>query len=205
MQRATAGVIALFVFATFALQVAINLEPGVSPLVTVARMFRFFTIWTNFAAGLAMARIALGGSIPVRLHFALATAISLVALVYHLLLSADHHPVGLDVLTNQMFHTVIPLATVLWWLLDGTHPTIAARSVPIVLVAPLIYTGFALTYGAFSGFYAYFFFNLPMLGWPALLLYNTGLALLFLAMGAVLLALRGRLSQRLQRPRLSTR
>ena len=56
--------------------------------------------------------------------------------------------------------------------------------------APVAYTIFALLYGAASGFYPYFFLDLPNLGWVQLLLNVTGLALFFVAMGAILLGLR---------------
>lgn len=191
-ERISAAAIALLAFATLALQTTIN--EG-SPLVAFALLFRFFTIWSNFAAGAVMGWIALGRNISGRVLFALATALTIVALVYHALLAADHHPVGLDWWTNLAFHTIIPAATILWWIVSTRREGFAWAAVPYVMVAPVIYTVFALAYGAATGFYAYFFLDKSALGWGQLMLNITGLALFFMMMGALLMGLRSLLGR----------
>ncbi|MBT8389918.1 MAG: Pr6Pr family membrane protein [Altererythrobacter sp.] len=188
--RSGAGIVGFVALGTLALQTTINTEPGTSPLENFALLFRFFTIWSNFAGGVAMLWIAAGKPISERGTFALATALTIVALVYHALLAADHHPVGLDWWTNLNFHTIIPATFVLWWAVFSDRAHLTWRSLPWVMVFPIIYTAFALIYGASTGFYAYFFLDLPSLGWGQLLLNMIGLSLFFVAMGAVLLALR---------------
>ncbi len=193
--RTFAAVIAVAVFVSLALQVSINEEPGRSAIGAFGLMLRFFTIWTNLAVGIVMGWIALKGDANPRVLFALATAITIVASVYHLVLAGDHHPVGLDWWTNQMFHTVIPLATIAWWLGFSRPSIIGWRSVPVVMIWPILYTGFALIHGAITGFYAYFFLDLPALGWGQLLVNMAGLSILFMLIGAVLLGLRGLLAR----------
>nr|WP_298894858.1 Pr6Pr family membrane protein [uncultured Altererythrobacter sp.] len=188
--RSGARIIGFVALGTLALQTTINTEPGTTPLENFALLFRFFTIWSNFAGGVAMLWIAAGKPISERVTFALATALTIVALVYHALLAADHHPVDLDWWTNLNFHTVIPATFVLWWAVFSDRAHLTWRSLPWVMVFPIIYTAFALIYGASTGFYAYFFLDLPSLGWGQLLLNMIGLSLFFVAMGAVLLALR---------------
>lgn len=186
-QRITAAMIAVLSFATLALQTTIN--EG-SPLVAFAMLFRFFTIWSNFAAGIVMGWIALDRPMPKRFLLAISTALSVVALVYHALLAADHHPVGLDVLTNLSFHTIIPAATILWWIIFTRHDSLSWSRLPSVMIAPVAYTVFALINGAITGFYPYFFLDKSMMGWGQLALNITGLALFFLAMGALLMGIR---------------
>ena len=197
--------IAILVFGSLEIQTTINLDRDGSPLAAFALLFRYFTIWSNFAAGMIMGWIAFGKRMPSWVLFALPTALTVVALVYHALLSSTHHPVGLDVWTNQMFHTAIPLATVLFWLVNSLSDGLTWRSIPVVMIAPLIYTGFALIYGEQSGFYPYFFLELPKIGWGELAINIVGLGIFFMLLGSALLGLRRLVSHLTQRPRLSTR
>ncbi len=188
--RISAGAIGLVATGTLALQTTINTEPGSSALENFALLFRFFTIWSNFAAGLVMLWIAAGRPLSERVTFSLATALTIVALVYHALLAVDHHPVGLDWWTNLNFHTIIPAAYVVWWIAFSDRAHLTWRSLPWVMVFPILYSAFALIYGTNTGFYAYFFLDLPALGWVQLLINMAGLSAFFVFMAAVLLGLR---------------
>ena len=187
LERLAAGAIATTAIGAIALQSMIN--EG-SALIAFAMLFRFFTIWSNFAAGLAMGWVALGRRLPDHVSFALTSALAVVALVYHALLAPDHHPVGLDWWTNLAFHTVVPASTISWWLMTARFDTHAWSALPFAMVAPVIYTCFALVYGAASGFYPYFFLDRSELGWPQLLLNIAGLSLFFLLIGAAMMGLR---------------
>lgn len=188
--RTVAGAISLSALVAIAVQTMLNLERDGSPLVALGLLLRYFTIWSNMAAALLFAVISLRGKMDARVTFALATALAMVGIVYHLLLSADHHPVGADWYTNQMHHTVVPLASVFWWLtFSRTHAT-GWRTLPVVIAVPVIYTAFALVVGELTAFYPYFFLDLPTLGWPRLLLNVAGLGLVFMAFGAVLMGAR---------------
>ena len=194
--RLVAGAISLAALAALGLQTTINLEQDGSPLVSFALLLRYFTIWSNLAAGLVMGWIALRGSIHRAVPFALATALAIVALVYHLLLAADHHPVGLDWYTNQMHHTIVPASVILWWLVFTGPADNRWTALPLVMIAPVTYTVFALIYGEASGFYPYFFLDVPRFGYPQVALNIAGLALVFMGFGALLLGLRPLVSAR---------
>ena len=188
--RICAVLIGIGAIGTIALQTTINTEPGTSALENFALLFRFFTIWSNFAGGAIMLWVATDRPVSERVTFALATALTIVALVYHALLAADHHPVGLDWWTNLMFHTLIPAAAVAWWIVFSDRAHLTWQSLPWVMVFPILYSVFALIYGAKTGFYAYFFLDLPSLGWVQMLINMTGLSAFFAAMGAALLGAR---------------
>ena len=188
--RIVAGLIAVAALVALAMQTTINVGRDGSPLVAFGMMMRFFTIWSNFGAGLILAWIAVRGRMIPQIPFALATALAIVGLVYHLLLAADHHPVGLDWYTNQMHHTIIPLATIGWWLAFSHPHSSGWRTVPVVIAVPVIYTVFALGVGQMTGFYPYFFLDLPSLGWAHLLLNIVGLGVVFAIFGALLMTLR---------------
>lgn len=193
--RPIAAGIAVFAFATLAVQTMINQDDQSGPLAEFFLLFRFFTIWSNFAAGVIMVLAAMDRRIAPWVLFALATALTQVGLVYHALLAADHHPIGLDWWTNLMFHTVVPLSVTGWWLVFSRSDAITWRSLPKVMIAPVIYTAFALIYGEMSGFYPYFFLDLPQYGWVQILLNILGLALFFMLLGAALLGLRASASR----------
>ena len=186
--RRVAGTISIAALLAVGAQTLIN--EGDNPLVNLGLMLRYFTIWSNLAAGLLLGWVALKGRMDSRVAFSLATALAMVGVVYHLLLSADHHPVGADWYTNQMHHTIVPLATVFWWLAYSGVNASGWRSLPVVIAVPILYTAFALVVGAATGFYPYFFLDLPSLGWPMLLLNVVGLGLVFMAFGALLMGTR---------------
>lgn len=188
LSRRVAGVISIAAFIAIGVQTVIN--EGNNPLVNLALMLRYFTIWSNMAAAILLGWVALRGRLDARIAFALATALAMVGIVYHLLLSADHDPVGWDWYTNQMHHTVIPLATVFWWLAFSGVKATGWQTLPVVIAVPILYTGFALSVGAMSGFYPYFFLDLPALGWGQLLINVVGLGLVFMAFGALLMGMR---------------
>ncbi|MCA0910434.1 Pr6Pr family membrane protein [Qipengyuania gaetbuli] len=194
--RVLAGIISLAAFIGLAVQSTLNLERDGSPLVSFALLLRFFTIWSNLAAAVLFAWIAAKGSIHRAVPFALATAITIVAIVYHTLLAADHYPVGLDWYTNQMHHTIIPAATVGWWLAFTRPVNNGWKDLPLVMIAPVAYTVFALVYGEMSGFYAYFFLDVPQYGYGRVFANIAGLALVFMLFGALLLGLRRLVSAR---------
>ncbi len=176
------------VFGALALQTTINNDG--SPLVAFGLLFRYFTIWTNFAAGVIFTLVALNQRVDRRVTFSLATAIAVVALVYHALLASYHHPAGLDILTNLAFHTVIPAATIAWWLAVTRRFGFAWGALPFAMIFPVIYTAFSLIYGEMTGFYPYFFTDKSTLSWGQLLVNIAGLALFFVVIGALLMTVR---------------
>ncbi|MBX7501574.1 Pr6Pr family membrane protein [Qipengyuania sp. YG27] len=194
--RAIAAIIAIAALGALALQTVLNLDRDGSPLVAAGLLMRFFTIWSNLAAGVVMMMVALERKVTPAILHALATALAIVAAVYWALLAVDHKPVGLDRVTNQFHHTLVPAATILWWFAFAPRPRAGWSALPSVMVAPVVYAMFALGYGAVSGFYAYFFLDADKLGWGQLALNIAGLALFFLLVGALLMAIKRVISAR---------
>lgn len=187
--RLFAAVIGVAGLATILLQIVVSAErDGTGYGLAFAHMLRFFTLWTNTAGALVFLSIALGKGHSSRVMLALATAYAVVALVYHALLARTHHPVGLDVLTNLMFHTLLPAAAIGWWFAFAPRPE--WRQLPFVMIAPMIYTLFALAVGAATQFYPYFFLDQPRLGWGGFAGWTVALAVFFIVMGAILEVLR---------------
>lgn len=187
--RLFAAVIGVAGLATILLQIVVSAErDGTGYGLAFAHMLRFFTLWTNTAGALVFLSIAWGKVHSSRVMLALATAYAVVAVVYHALLARTHHPVGFDVLTNLMFHTLLPAAAIGWWIAFAPRPEWS--QLPFVMIAPMIYTLFALTVGAATRFYPYFFLDQPKLGWGGFAGWTAGLAAFFFLMGAALEGLR---------------
>lgn len=185
--RWIAAILSLLVIAAYAIET--TLGEGTA-LENAAGMLRFFTIWGNVAAALVMALIALGKRVPAGVMAALATALTVIGLVYWTLLASDHQTEGVGRLTNQVFHTVTPLAFVGWWLRYTPGSAEIMRLIPAIMVPPLSYGAFAFVLGELTGFYAYFFLDLPALGWLQFLISNAALAIFFAVLGAGLLTMK---------------
>ncbi len=191
--RLLAGIIAVIAFAALAVQPLLG--EG-SYLENLGGMLRYFTIWGNVAACVTMAAIALGRDVS-RAHMAaLATALTIIALVYWLLLSGIHNPEGFDRITNQFHHTIVPALTIGWWLRFTPFASSTKALIPAIMVPPLTYGAFALVLGQLTSFYPYFFTDLPALGWPKFLLSNAVFALFFAVSGAGLVSLKNWLQSR---------
>lgn len=188
--RILAALTSVLAIGSLVAQVAGNMLPGEAFFPVVGWMFQFFTIWGNFAAGLVFCWIAVRGSVEPRVPFALAAALVIIAAVYHLLLASMHHPEGIDWWTNTAHHTAVPAAGVMWWLLFSRDGMAGWRSLPIVMLVPVIYGAFALVNGAVTGFYPYFFLDQASLGLGMVLVNMVGLAILFMVVAALLLLLR---------------
>ena len=191
-RRLFAGIIAAIAALGLGLQPTIG--DGVY-LENSAALLVYFTIWGNIGACIVMTAIASGRSVPAGPLAALATMLTVVAGVYWTILSDLHHPVGLDRITNQSHHTVIPVLTVIWWLLYSPVARRIPPLMPAIMVPPLSYGAFALVLGLATDFYAYPFLDLNALGWMQFLINNVGLAGFFAVLGAAMVALRNAISR----------
>ncbi len=110
--RLAAAVISVLALVAIAVLPA-NAEGGY--LANLGGLMRFFTIWGNLAAGIVFGLIALGAPAKRGIMAALATALTVVGSIYWALLAGDHEPVGIERITNQVHHTIVPIASVIWW------------------------------------------------------------------------------------------
>jgi len=113
--------------------------------------------------------------------------ILIVAAVYHALLRHTWNPQGLEILTDFFFHTVCPLATVLfWWFFVGKNELRWAHSTQW-MVYPTAFCLLALIRGSLSGWYPYPFLNVTKIGWSQVLINAVVLGLVIWALGLALI------------------
>ena len=200
--RLLAALLALAALGSLAAQMAVR---GGGLLEAAGAMLRYFTIWANLAAGVLFSLAALTGRIGQRTGTALATALAIVAAVYWALLSGQHHPTGAARITNQFHHTIVPLGAIGWWLAYTRPAERALTLVPAIMAPPIAYGVFAVVLGDATGFYAYFFLDLPRQGVVAFAIAVVVLAMVFALVGLGLNALRSAIARRRASPRPATR
>ena len=186
--RLFAAGLALSVAVTLIARFGITMQDdGSSVIGAIWNDFRYFTIWANTLIGLASGAIALGRVPPQWLTAGLTMAIALVAIVFHLLLAGDDPRVGLDWVVNGMLHTVIPIAFIGLWFFALPKGRLIWRDLLIWSAFPIFYSIYAIVRGAVDGEYPYFFLNVAEMGAGGVALWVTGLALVFLIAGTILI------------------
>jgi len=110
--------------------------------------------------------------------------IAMVGVIYQILLAPPEPMTGIDWWPDFGFHVAIPIMTVLWWGVWAPKP-LALAALPIWLIWPTAYCGYALVRGGIEGKYPYFFFDIAKFG-PAQVAINVaGLVLVFAGAGLV--------------------
>ncbi|WP_095011377.1 Pr6Pr family membrane protein [Tsuneonella mangrovi] len=187
--RIAAAAIASLEIIALSLQTGLGTARDGSALLAIAGMFRFFTIWTNFAVAILLGLVALGRNVSDRVLLSLETAIAIVAIVYHLLLAQLMHETGAGWWTNQVFHSAAPVLTIGWWLAFSRGRMAEWRDVWWVMAAPIVYTATILAIAQHTHFYPYFFLDVAQFGWARVGFNIIGLGIGFLLMGAALLGI----------------
>lgn len=174
-----------------------------------AHVFTYFTVLTNAAIALTFAPAAYLGwtrrpPLGPLVYGAVLLCIVITGLVYHLVLANDASDfsesealgarTGALVFSNQLLHTVTPLAVTLDWLLLTAPGRFAWRHAYQWLALPLAYLAFALLRGPLLDpppppRYPYPFLNVDTHGYPTVLLIALLLSLAFTALALLLITL----------------
>ena len=158
----------------------------------------YFTILTNALCAAVATAVALGArASPAfqalrRPAFITAAAVSilLVGVIYHLLLRAIHHPVGLEYACNIALHYLVPPLFVSFWWLAVPRGVLVWRDLWLAFAFPAAYAVYVLARGEIAGVYPYPFFDVTKLGYSDVLRNAVGLSGVFVATGLTMLALK---------------
>ena len=154
---AVAGIAALLL--QFALMFGSMSADGYGPLAIVWRFFGYFTILTNMFVALIWIGAALQPeTMRPRLEGAGAVSMVMVGVIYHLLLANRWAPQGLQLAADFIHHTLTPILFGLYWLMRP-HGRLKWADAALFVIWPLTYCVYALTRGAFDGWYAYYFLD----------------------------------------------
>ena len=189
--------VALFAGGAVFTQAAINMAAAVAKgepaLPALLVLFGFFTIWSNTLVALITARYAWkgenGGFLTRPGTMAAATVyIVVVGAIYNVLLAKLNHVAGLRLATDTVLHSVVPIGYTLWWLVLVPRRRLAWSALLPALAFPTAYSIVAMTRGALTGKYAYFFIDIDKYGLPRVLLNICGLVAFFAGLMALVIA-----------------
>lgn len=178
-------------------QFCININSGAaSYFLLILRFFDYFTITTNITVAVTCTIILLkqGGSwgkffSKQQTLAAVAVYILVVGLIYNLILRALWKPEGLQLIVNELLHSVIPVLFLFYWLLYAPKDQLKWNNAWRWLLYPLVYTIYVFIFGAVTGFYPYPFIDLTQLGAAKTLINVAGVAILFLAFSHLLIGI----------------
>jgi len=144
---------------------------------TIIRFFSFFTILTNLLVAVYFLYQLLKTN-PARNsifnHRSFLTAvtvyITLVGLVYQIALRNTWHPTGMQMIVDELLHSVIPVLVIIYWIKVQDKTQLFWKDLPRFLLYPTLYLSFILLRGQFSGFYPYPFVNVTEIGWTNILI-----------------------------------
>ena len=122
-------------------------------------------------------------------------AILVTGVVYHVALASLFDLDGLHQLGNQLVHTVVPLLTVLGWLIFGPRGT-SRRVAWLSLLFPACWLIFTLIRGAVIHWYPYPFIDVVGIGYGKAILNAFWVSLLLLGLAAGATVLDARLGPR---------
>ena len=188
--------VALFAGGAVFTQAVINMAAaarGEPALPAILVLFGFFTIWSNTLVALITARYAWrggdGGFLTRPGTMAAATVyIVVVGAIYNVLLAGLNPVTGLRLVTDTVLHSVVPICYALWWLLLVPRRKLGWGTLLPALAFPAAYSIVAMTRGALTGRYAYFFLDIDKYGLPHVLLNICGLVAFFAGLMALVIA-----------------
>jgi uncharacterized membrane protein len=158
----------------------------------------YFTILTNALCAAVATAVALGARVRPALQalrrpaFITAAAVSilLVGVIYHLLLRAIHHPVGLEYACNIALHYLVPPLFVVFWWLAVPRGVLVWRDLWLAFAFPAVYAVYVLARGELAGVYPYPFFDVTKLGYVDVLRNAAGLSAVFVTTAIALFAIK---------------
>ncbi len=172
---------------------------GPDPINRTINFFSFFTILSNIIVALAMTVPLLAPNSAPGTFFArpsvrtaIAGYIIVVGVTYHLILADLWDPQGWQKIADVVLHYVTPILFVLDWLLFVPKASVPWSTALKALAFPIVYLGWTLVHGAYSGFYPYPFVDVGTLGLQKVLENSAGMTAAFFFLTLLLTAL-GRL------------
>ncbi|MFB2119841.1 Pr6Pr family membrane protein [Parapedobacter sp. 2B3] len=188
---------ALLAWIAVILQFVLMLQNRAFPIPeTLVRFFSYYTILTNLLVACCFTALACK---PVeakprfladpRMLAATAVYITVVGAVYNIILRHQWAPQGLQLVVDELLHSVTPLYYLVFWVAFIPKTMLTWKHVFPWLLYPLIYFLCILVRGALSGFYPYPFINVTELGWGTVLLNSAGITVAFVVVSLVVIGI----------------
>jgi hypothetical protein len=161
----------------------------------IVRYFSYFTIQTNLIVAVCFTTLLFNPGSKWGDFFsrqqtlaAITVYIIIVGLIYNTILRFTWNPEGLQRIVDELLHTVIPLLTLVYWLVFAAKNQLQWKDILPWLIYPFAYITYVLIRGSISGFYPYPFINTTELGLNKVLVNSVGIAVIFTIMSLALVA-----------------
>lgn len=155
----------------------------ITRLESVIRFFSYFTILSNLILAIsfsvqAFQKKTIGILTPITVY------ITIVGLVYQILLRHTWSPTGLQMIVDELLHSIIPGLVIIYWFVYEDDE-ISYNQIPKWLIFPLVYLFYILIRGHYSDFYPYPFVDVSKLGLNQVFI-NSGLLIVVFILFCVL-------------------
>ena len=201
MQLSFMFLIAVLAWAGVVLQYYINTTNwphlGLSATEGTIRFFSYFTILTNIIVAISLSFILLKPLSKSGKFFAtsssqtaIAMYIFVVGVIYNLILRKLWSPEGLQLLVDNILHSIIPLFYLIYWLLFVPKEKLKWAYAVNWLIYPTLYFIWVLIFGSLTMFYPYPFIDVNILGYAKMFLHAGVLLVVFLSLGLLAISAR---------------
>lgn len=153
---------------------------------TVVRFFSFFTILTNTLVAIYFTVVGFIKNQEFKsinnagILTAITIYIFMVGLIYQIALRHVWEPQGLQLVIDELLHSIIPILVIIFWCLYEKTTLVMYSQQLKWAIYPLTYIIYILILGNFSGFYPYPFVDVTNLGMYTVLINSIVLLLMFL-------------------------
>ncbi|KQY51763.1 Pr6Pr family membrane protein [Lysobacter sp. Root494] len=168
----------------------------IGPVLATVRFFSYFTILSNLLVLLITATFAFMPESGLGRWFArplvrgaVALCIGVTFAIYATILRVLWEPQGAQWWADSSLHYAVPVLYLLWWLFAVPHGVLRWSDVLRWLLFPLVYLCWVFLRGAWVNEYPYPFLDLGAVPLPDVLRNCAGVFVVFLALGAVLVAI----------------
>jgi hypothetical protein len=169
----------------------------------VIRFFSFFTILSNILLA-SYASILFIKRQPESSFFQRSTNITaitvymaIVGLIYNLILRQIWKPQGMQRLVDELLHLILPVLSILYWLLFVSKKELKWNNMWGWLLYPLVYIIYTLIRGAIWGFYPYPFVDVNVNGYKTVLINSLGITVLFIFFSLLFIGIGRKMSKTL--------
>lgn len=161
------------------------------PVARVVRFLSYFTVESNILVAVVCALLARDPSRDSArsrvAHLDSVLCITVTGLVYVSVLRGTVELEGLALVTDFVFHTLVPIMALVGWVLFGPHGRWSLPVLRSALIFPVAYLVWTLARGAVVGEYPYPFIDVTALGYPRALLNAVAVTALFAVLSGLLL------------------
>ncbi|MEO6838246.1 MAG: Pr6Pr family membrane protein [Ginsengibacter sp.] len=163
---------------------------------TIIRYFSFFTILTNLLVAFCFTFLLLNPKSKRGNFFSKSTTLTattvyiiVVGMVYNIILRFLWAPKGLQLIVDELLHTVIPLFCIIFWWIYVRTESLKWKDAYPWLVYPLVYIFIILILGAKSGYYPYPFIDVNTIGYAKVFINSGILTVCFLGISFLFIAI----------------